>query len=318
MNAAVLYRNAFACLPEGDLGAYSRCLGRAEPEIDSFVERGCASLEGLHRAARCTECDWGTAADVMATVADFSGARCLAMLAMIRAEGSFHRGEDRAGLDDLAAVMALGRHIGQGLYMSGLAGFPIADLGVTKAFEVFGRLDSETRHALAERLDSLPAFPKLADALRAEETYFRGTFRDKFAAFDEGDLSHSVYETFGLPAPTTENCGMIGCALASDDPAERLLLASGGTRAGLLALADQVLCAFDTLVEIANESEQTVSEKLSALRDAAARNPLVADVLQSFEMVRPIWQRYRERFDSLRSLAAAEQRSTQWPLADHP
>ena len=249
--------------PGGRSGSIFPALGRAEPETNQFVEQGRDALEALHRAVHCVECDWGTAADVVAAVADFSDARRLAMLAIIRAEGSFRRGDDRAGLDDLAAVMALGRHIGRGLYMSGLAGFPIADLGVTKAFEVLGRIDSETRQAFARRLEDLPVFPELADALRAEVTYFRVMYRDKFVALENGDVSYVIRETFGLPAHTTENCGVIGCALASGDPAERLLLASGGTRAGLLALADQVLCAFDTLVEIANESEQTVSEKLA-------------------------------------------------------
>ena len=95
---------------------------------------------------------------------------------------------------------------------------------------------------------------------------------------------------------------MIECALASGDPAERLLLASGGTRAGLLRSLTRC-SAPSTLVEIANESEQTVSEKLAALRDAAVLNPLLGDALESFEMVRPIWQRHRERFAKLRSLA---------------
>ena len=45
---------------------------------------------------------------------------------------------------------------------------------------------------------------------------------------------------------------MIEWVFPAGDPVEHILLASGGTRNGLLALAEQVLAAFDTLVEVAN------------------------------------------------------------------
>ena len=69
-----------------------------------------------------------------APVRTFADGRRLAMLAIVRADVSLRKGDDRAGLEDLAAVIGLGRHIGRGLYVSGLAGFPIEDLAVTRAF----------------------------------------------------------------------------------------------------------------------------------------------------------------------------------------
>jgi hypothetical protein len=59
---------------------------------------------------------------------------------------------------------------------------------------------------------------------------------------------------------------MIEWVFPAGDPVEQILLASGGTRNGLLALADQVLAAFDTLVEVANGPDEVTVEKLSALR----------------------------------------------------
>jgi hypothetical protein len=38
-----------------------------------------------------------------------------------------------------------------------LAGFPIEDLAITKAFQVLDRVDSENPRAIAERLESLPS-----------------------------------------------------------------------------------------------------------------------------------------------------------------
>jgi len=168
-------------------------------------------------------------------------------------------------------------------------------------------LDSESCRAFAERLDSLPAFPELTEALRAEQTYFRGTYREKFVGLDDGDVARSIREAFGLPRPTAETSGLIECVFASGDPAERMLIASGGTRSGLLALADEVLAAFDTLIEIAKGAENAPSEKLSALRDAALSNPLLSDELRTFDNMRPIWDRYSKRIARLRSLADVKQ-----------
>ena len=53
MNAADLYRESFACLPEGEYAAYSRGLGRDEPDTDHFIEQGRDSLDLLHMAAPC-------------------------------------------------------------------------------------------------------------------------------------------------------------------------------------------------------------------------------------------------------------------------
>ena len=56
--------------------------------------------------------------------------------------------------------MAMGRHLGRGKYVSGLAGFAIEDLAVTKAFEVLRPPPLRALPcAFAERLDSLPPSP---------------------------------------------------------------------------------------------------------------------------------------------------------------
>ncbi len=59
----------------------------------------------------------------------------------------------------------------------------------------------------------------------------------------------------------------------------------------------------ETLIEVASDSKNAASEALAALRETALSNPLLADQLGNFDQMRPIWQRYRTRFDSLRALA---------------
>jgi hypothetical protein len=298
MNAATVYRDAFAQLPTGELDDYLQSASGDGPGAEALVERGKGALDALRRAAACRSCDWGHGTTLPATAENLSDARRLAALALLRADRAPH-GDVEAGLDDLAAVMALGRHIGQGLNLCGLAGFPIEDLAVTRVLELLGGLDRGARQRLAARLDGLPPFPDLAAAVRAEEAYFRASYRDWLAALGEAAVEASVRAQFGLPEAARD---LGGWAFPGGDPAEQMLQACGGGKAQLVALADEALSAFDTLASVAGGDS---AERLASLREAAVKNPLLADVLRSFDRVRPIWERFRARFDRLRAQAAA-------------
>ncbi len=298
MNAADLYRDAFACLPEGASLAYLQRLGRFEPEIDDLVARGRDSLEKLHQAAKCNECDWGDATGPDVPIEDFSGARRLTVLALLRAERSLQRADISGAVDDLTAALALARHLARGKYLSGLAAFPLEDLAVNKTNEILARLDHEGRRKLAGRLTSLPAFPSLSDAIRVEQGYFRRQYREKFAAVDEGSLAAEIRKEFGYATPGIAARADGDCQFG--DPAERMLLASGGTRAGLLKLADETLAAFDVLAELASNDDDDSSGKLAALRKSAESNPLLSDVLATLDNMRPLWDRFRKRFEEFR------------------
>src|SRR5262249_38082898 len=193
---------------------------------------------------------------------------------------------DLTGLDDLVAVMALSRHLGQGKYASGLAAFPIEDLAVTKAFEVLPRLDGETCRGLAARLDALPPFPGLAEALRAEQAYFPANYPARFAALDGDALERSVRDRFGFAGLSDEARAVAQWISPAGDPAERMLEASGGHKDRLIALADEVLEAFDTLAAIADGVADDPADRLTALRAAAESNPLLADELRTFDLLR--------------------------------
>jgi hypothetical protein len=135
--------------------------------------------------------------------------------------------------------------------------------------------------------------------VRFEKDYFRTTHRNMFAFLKGADVDRAIRESFGLPAQTAENSGFMGSISPAGDPAERMLIASRGTRVGLLALADETLAAFDTLIAVAGGADGAAEEALVPLRNRSAANPLLADVLQAFENARPIWKRFRGRFSSL-------------------
>jgi hypothetical protein len=304
MNAADFYHQAFQGLPEGEFSAFYSLLGSDDPRTAELIALGGASLDLLGKAVVCDECHWGDEAAFGTPTDDFSGGRRLAILAMLRAERAFRSGDDEAGLVDLIAVMALGRHIGRGKYISGLAGFPIEDLAVTRAFEILGRLDHETRLAFAQRLESLPAFPELSAAIRAEQVYFRKAYREKFASLDEADVAGPIREAFGLPELSEENEGMLDWLYPAGDPAERMLAASGETRAGLLRLADEALEGLERMAQVAEGAEVAFNERITALNEVAESNPLLADLLRSLQTMRPIWEQSASRVARLRRLAA--------------
>jgi hypothetical protein len=259
-----------------------RHTGSDSREAEALLDQGRAALEALRRAAACPRCDWGPNKTLELPLADFSAARRLAVLAALRADRAVRGGDLGAALDDLLAVMALGRHLGQGLYLCGMAGFPMEDLAGDRLQGLLDKLDRETCRDLAARLDALPPLPDLAAAVRAEQDYFRASSRDWLAALDEAEVGPAVRAQFG-------------------ESAEEMLRASGGSKARLLALADETLRAFDRLVSAAEGH----TAELAALREAAPGNPLLADVLHSFDRVRPLWQRFQAQAHQLADRVAA-------------
>ena len=84
--------------------------------------------------------------------------------------------------------------------------------------------------------------------------------------------------------------------------AEEMLRASGGDKARLMAMAGEALGAFDALASVAGGEP---ADRLAPLREAAANNPLLADVLQSFDRARPTWERFQARGHRLRARVVA-------------
>ena len=95
-----------------------------------------------------------------------------------------------------------------------------------------------------------PRFPSFPDAIRAEQFYFRETYRAKFESLDESDVAGPIREAFGLPEPIEENAGMMDWLYPAGDPAERMLDGLGREPGRPAPLADEVLEAFDRLAEV--------------------------------------------------------------------
>jgi hypothetical protein len=299
MNAADLYRTAFAALPEADIQAYSQLMGRDGPKTERLLERGRDALAALDAAASCPECDWGQDGSLAALSDEISGARSLAMLASLRAEAAFRAGDVPNCQRSLIGIMRLARNLGRGLYIAGLSGFAIESIAVHKALEMARGLDQDGRRLFAKALESLPPLPSLAEAMRAEQVYYRSEYRDGIMATDEDDLPGFVRQKFGLETVAPEPSPFTEWIFPDGDPAELMLNAAGGSRAALLELVDEVLAAYDALIHSAEQDDDDPAARLPALEERAAQNPLLKEQLRTLEMMRPAWKRHRERLAEL-------------------
>jgi hypothetical protein len=282
MNAAQLYRQAFALISEEDGKA---CFAIKEDQITppsddvlALVERGRPGLEELHRAADLAECDWGlplSQAGFFEAMQVHSKARQLAALAYLRARVAFQARRDGQALNDLLALMAMARHVGMGrFYVCGLVQFAIEQIVIRGAAPAVPRQDQATLEVAMARIDGLPASLGLSDAARAEKAYFLDTYRAEVDKLTPVEIPNYLGS---LHAPTV---------------AEAILAHTEGHPTRLLELLDSTGPAFDELAEIYSRPFDQIEPAVVASRAAyAATNPLALSILEQSERMRPAWEK---------------------------
>src|SRR5947209_3896085 len=77
------------------------------------VDQSSAALDYLHRGAKLDKCDWGLDYDdgIRLLMPHAGKARTLAQLAALRARSEFERGDAKAGVADVVAMLNLARHV---------------------------------------------------------------------------------------------------------------------------------------------------------------------------------------------------------------
>jgi hypothetical protein len=282
MNAAQLYRQAFAMISQEDGEA---CFAVGEDQITppaanllALLERARSALEELHGAANLAECDWGlplSGAGFSEASELHSKARQLAVLACLRARAAFQEGRGRSALDDLLALLAMARHVGRGrFYVCGLVQFAIEQTAIRVAAPAVLQQDRATLEDAMARIDGLPAPLALSDAIRAEKSYFLDTCRAEFEKL--------------TPAELPKHLGL----LYAPALAEAILAHTEGHPTRLVGLVYKTGPAFDELAEICARPFDQIEPALAAFRAAhAATNPLALAVLEESERMRSAWQK---------------------------
>ena len=184
-NAALLYWQAFAMLPELSMAEEEVVSnfqsGQLDDTVAGIIKKAEPSLKLLRRGAQCRRCDWGIdkADGWEAILPHLSKARTLVRLAILRARYNFSRDKPQEAVEDLAAALTLGRHIGQD--------GPLMAMSVQLVFEsvVVGQvaqhvmgLSPETLKLLDDRLAAMPPAADMASLLRAETDSFTESYEN--------------------------------------------------------------------------------------------------------------------------------------------
>ena len=179
-NAALKYWQAFGLMPtlakdqEKVLHEWEKT--PLNPAAHVLIDQGKNSLKYLHRGAKLARCDWSLDyEDGVGLLLPHAGkARALAQLAALRARSEFEKGDAKAGVADVVAMLHLARHVQTDpILIDQLVGYAIEMIAVQAAAPYLpGAKDALGE--LATTLDGLPPRTPLARSLELENQSFLG------------------------------------------------------------------------------------------------------------------------------------------------
>jgi hypothetical protein len=268
INPAVLYWQAFSLYP--DLADDRGKDFLADPprmalhDAELLIKKLDGMFKFLGRAARMkAPCDWGIdLADGPETIMpNIIKIRQSAHAARARAFYHLAAGRDQAAVDDLTAVLVLGRHAGSDSSLVGtMVGLSIEDFVVKFVADHFFQFGPDAMQSLRQQLESAPRRPTVRQAMTLEKAAFWGWFVARIEALraahpqDEARVLESIR---ALLISTLDGSGEIDAILA----------AAGGTPAGVLAYFREVEPLYDSIVELA----ETAPAKLDEVTRATAK-----------------------------------------------
>jgi hypothetical protein len=116
-NAAIKYWQAFGLMPTLTKDQEKILHEWEKAPLDAaalkLIDQSKNSLDYLHRAARLDKCDWSLDYDdgIRMLMPHVGKARTLAQLAALRARSEFEKGDAKAGVADVVAILNLARHV---------------------------------------------------------------------------------------------------------------------------------------------------------------------------------------------------------------
>ena len=174
-NAADHYRTAFAALPDTSDPQWAFLNApdavRLDATVANFVKRHDVTFAHLRAGAALQRCDWGVDAGegTAAKMPHLNAARTLANVARLRARVQFQQRQHAEAFDDLAAVLALARHVGSGPFLvSKLIEAGVADSAVDAASHGIADAPPEAARRLHDAIGKLFRPIPLGDVIKAE------------------------------------------------------------------------------------------------------------------------------------------------------
>ena len=181
-NAALAYWQAFILMPKADDDKGFDADAPIDAEVIEFVESGDTAMHQLQRAARMDCCVWGAEleAGIEAQLPHLSQARKMARFARLRARVRFSQDRPAEAIEELVAVMAMGRHAGSdGLLISLLVQYAIEKVAIETVAEHLPTLEADLLDKLSQRIEGLPEYQTMSYAMRMEKVLFLEWFIDQ-------------------------------------------------------------------------------------------------------------------------------------------
>jgi hypothetical protein len=199
------------------------------------VTRAAYALRMMRRGAALPRCDWASGFEpgIEISYSRGDGARVLSALACLRARLRFEDGHGAEAVDDVAAALAMARHVSRDGTLDGLwAGHDVERrMGETIARYLPG-LDAPTIRELRKRLDGLPPPGSVATAtLRMEETMLDWIVGEVQEAKDRESLLAFLSQLCGSRSDPPEKNRARGRAFLEE---------CGGTARGVLECAGRM------------------------------------------------------------------------------
>ncbi|MCY2954292.1 MAG: hypothetical protein NTU53_20350 [Planctomycetota bacterium] len=292
-NGALKYWQAFAVLPneeEDRAGAEQwKEMGLGE-HTQQLVGKLRPSLKMLRQGAGMRGCDWGVDLDEgpEGYLPHLSKCRQLSQSALLAVRCDFAAFGDGEAADNLAAVFALGRHVGSDpIMISKLVECAIVNDAIDQAAEHMGIFTPEVVKQLMARLDALPASVSLADCVRGEKRAVVDWLRREL----EQPGGRGVENALGIFG--AEQAMPAGLAQVLGDP---------GKRAKALA---ELAAYYDRLaVEMARPNDPGLLDQATIQEKQAKAGVLVQTIAGAMDRVYGAEARMRVKLAMLKAAAA--------------
>jgi hypothetical protein len=263
INPAVLYWQAFSLYP--DLPVEVRKGLMPDPRLPAAdakeqLKKFDPMVEYLRRATRMkVPCDWGIdLADGPATLMpNLVKIRQASQAVLLRAHYALEEERDREAMDELGAVLVLGRNTGAGgTLVSAMLAIGVEDTVNRFVAENFNRFSPQALQSFLKEVDAAPPRPTIKHAMSIEKTAFWEWFIVKLEAL--------------RATPSQDNAqavrDLLTSGLGSIPEVDRIIEKAGNTPDQLIAYFREVEPIYDAIEKAADAVPAQLEREANTMR----------------------------------------------------
>jgi len=282
INPAVLYWQAFSLYPELDQELKKEFLATpprlpqadAEPVLKKFD----GMFKYLRRAAQMkVPCDWGIdlSEGPEALMPNLIKIRQAAQAAVARVHYALEAGRDLQAVDDLVAIIVLGRNAGtDGTLVGAMIGIAVEGLINDFMARNFYLFSPPALLSFVKQVEAAPARSTVKKAMQFEEQAFLQWFIAKlegFRAAHPQDESQALAQSRELFKSTIET---------DSAKLDRIFGSAGNTMAGLIAYLQQLKPVYEAILKAAEAPPEKLEETAAAIHELVEHHTnLIARVM---------------------------------------